>query len=274
MSVVPRTQLAGTRNHLKKRLAYLEWRLLLMPVLGLVIYTAWVWVANSGRYPAFILPHPDAVWARFIDLAQSGKLVRHIAVTTREAMTGLIAASVLGVVVGYIIARIRLMDYLLTPYLIFLQAIPIIAISPLIIIWFGSSYTSKAIIAGLITWFPMLIATIIGVRSVPLQLRELMRANVATPWQVFWHLEVPSALPELIGGLKIAVTLSVIGAAVGEFVSASEGLGYLVFFGRAVSDTPLVFVGVFLLTTLSLLLYGLVGWLEYALLSWQRAGQR
>jgi NitT/TauT family transport system permease protein len=97
-----------------------------------------------------------------------------------------------------------------------------------------------------------------------------MKANVASPLQILWHLEIPSALPELLGGFKIAVTLSVIGAAVGEFVSAREGLGYLVFFGRAASDTPLVFVGVFLLTALSLLLYGLVAWLEYTVLAWRR----
>jgi NitT/TauT family transport system permease protein len=250
--------------------ANLDWRLLLVPILGLIVYFIWVQAANSGRYPAFILPHPDTVWTRFVELADSGNLVRHIAVTMREALTGLVAASILGVILGYIIARVRLMDYLLTPYLIFLQAIPIIAISPLIIIWFGSSYTSKAIIAGLITWFPMLIATIVGIRNVSPELRELMRANVARSWQILWHLEIPSALPELLGGLKIAVTLSVIGAAVGEFVSAREGLGYLVFFGRAASDTPLVFVGVFLLTGLSLLLYGLVAWLEYTVLVWKR----
>ncbi|MCI0711664.1 MAG: ABC transporter permease [Chloroflexi bacterium] len=247
-----------------------DWRLLFVPVLGLVIYIVWVQVVESGRYPAFILPHPHAVWERFIELVDSGSLVRHVAVTTREALTGLIAASILGVILGYIIARVRLMDYLLTPYLIFLQAIPIIAISPLIIIWFGSGYTSKAIIAGLITWFPMLISTIVGIRNVSPELRELMKANVASPLQILWHLEIPSALPELLGGVKIAVTLSVIGAAVGEFVSAREGLGYLVFFGRSASDTPLVFVGVFLLTALSLLLYGLVAWLEYMVLAWRR----
>jgi NitT/TauT family transport system permease protein len=108
---------------------------------------------------------------------------------------------------------------------------------------------------------------------VPVQFRELMQVNVASPWQVLWHLELPATLPALLSGLKVSVTLAVIGAAVGEFVSASEGLGYLVVFGRATSDTPLVIVAVFLLTGLSLLLYSLIAWLEYALLEWQRAGR-
>lgn len=257
----------------RHRLRRFEWRLLLVPLLGVIVWVIWVVVADSGRYPSFVLPHPSAVWSRFAELYESGRMMRHIAVTVREALSGLVVASGLAVVVGYVIARIRIMDYVLTPYLIFLQAVPIIAISPLIIIWFGSGLTSKAVIAGLITWFPMLIATIDGVRRVPLQFRELMQVNVASPWQVLWHLELPAALPALMSGLKVSVTLAVIGAAVGEFVSASEGLGYLVVFGRATSDTPLVIVAVFLLTGLSLLLYSLIAWLEYALLEWQRAGR-
>jgi NitT/TauT family transport system permease protein len=258
---------------IRSRFPLVQWRLLLAPILGVLIWFIWLKVAESGRYPIFILPHPGTVQERFIELYESGRMTRHIAVTLREALSGLIVATILAVLVGYAIARVRLLDYLLTPYLIFLQAVPIIAISPLIIIWFGSGYTSKAIIAGMITWFPMLIATITGVRAVSPQLRELMHANVATPWQIFWHLELPAALTELLAGLKIAVTLSVIGAAVGEFVSAREGLGYLVFYGRAVSDTPLVICGVFLLTALSLLLYGFIAWLEQNLLFWRRAGQ-
>ena len=248
-------------------------RWLLLPVVGVVLVALWWLVAESGRYPSFILPHPTAVWERFVELQTSGRLTRHLAVTLREALIGLVCAGSAAVVVGYFIAKSRWLDYLLTPYLIFLQAVPIIAISPLIIIWFGAGYTSKTIIAGLITWFPMLIATITGIRGVSPQLHELMRANVASRWQVLWQLELPAAVPDLLAGLKIAVTLSVIGAAVGEFVSAREGLGYLVFYGRAVSDTPLVFCGVFLLTGVSLFLYGLIAWLEHSLLFWRRIGQ-
>ena len=256
-----------------KTIRWFEWRLFLVPILGILIWFVWLKTAQSGRYPEFILPHPDAVRLRFIELYENGNLFRHIALTMREAFTGLFFATILAVVIGYIIARVRLMDYLLTPYLVFLQAVPIIAISPLIIIWFGTGFTGKAIIAGLITWFPMLIATITGIRGVSPNLRELMHSNVANPWQIFWHLEVPAALPELLGGFKIAVTLSVIGAAVGEFISATEGLGFLVVFGRATSDTPLVMCAIFLLTLVSLVLYGLTMWLEQLLLQWQRVGQ-
>ena len=100
-----------------------------------------------------------------------------------------------------------------------------------------------------------------------------MRANAANPWQVFRHLELPSAMPELLGGLKIAITLSVIGAAVGEFVSAREGLGYLVIYGRATQDTPTVVLAVLMLTTVSLTLSALVSLLEASLLTWRKAGK-
>lgn len=251
---------------------WLDWRLLLTPIVGIVFYMLWKHTAESGRYPAFMLPHPDTVWDRFQLLWERDLLLRHTFVTLREALYGLGIAVVIALALGYLIARIRLLDYVLMPYLIFLQAIPVIAISPLIIIWVGPEIKSKIVIATFITWFPLMITTIVGLRNVSPNLRELMRANAANRWQIFWHLEVPSALPELLGGLKVGVTLAVIGAAVGEFVSSREGLGYLVLFGRGTSDTALVICAVFLLTLMSLTLYGIVAVLEVFLLSWKRAG--
>ncbi len=264
---------AQIRNHRWRIWRWVDWRLLLSPVLGILIYTLWKNTAESERYPAFMLPHPDTVWDRFQLLWERDLLLRHTWVTLREALYGLGIAVVIAIVIGYLIARVRLLDYVLMPYLIFLQAIPVIAISPLIIIWAGPEIKSKVFIAAFITWFPLMITTIVGLRNVSPNLRELMRANAASPWQVFWHLEVPSALPELLGGLKVGVTLAVIGAAVGEFVSSREGLGYLVLFGRGTSDTALVICAIFLLTLMSLALYGIIAVLEIILLRWKHAGR-
>ena len=205
-------------------------------------------------------------------LWEKGLLVRHTQVTLQESLYGLLIASAFALVLGYLIARIRLFDYMLMPYLIFLQAIPIIAIAPLLIIWVGPDAGSKVAIAAYITWFPLMISTIVGIRNVSPNLRELMRANVANPWQVFWYLEVPSALPEILGGFKVAVTLAVIGAAVGEYVSSREGLGNLVLRGRGTHDSATLFAAIFLLTILSLSLYSTVALVEYVLLRWKRAG--
>ncbi|RPI93884.1 MAG: ABC transporter permease, partial [Chloroflexi bacterium] len=170
---------------------------------------------------------------------------------------------------GYLLAKSRLVAYTLTPYLVALQAVPIVAIAPLLIIWFGAGIASKVIICALLVFFPMLVNTVLGMRNIPPELRDLMRSLESTPLQTFWHLELPAALPILLGGLKVSATLSVIGAVVGEFVSASAGLGYLINFGRGVYDTPLVIAAVFTLTGLALLLYGLAAWLERILLDWQ-----
>lgn len=249
-----------------------DWRLLIAPLIAYAIYRYWLYTAESGRYPVFILPHPDTVWQRFQEMRADGSLMVHLQVTLREALSGLLIASGIAFVLGYIIARIRLLNYALIPYLIFLQAIPVVAIAPIIIIWVGPDIESKIVIAALITWFPLMVSTIVGIRNVPPRLREMMRANAANPFQVFWHLELPSAMPEILGGLKIAVTLSVIGAAVGEFVSSREGLGYLIVVGRSLSDPASVFLGVILLTAVSLTLYSIVAIAEVVLLRWQRAG--
>lgn len=250
-----------------------DWRLLLAPLIGYGIYRYWLYTAESGRYPAFILPHPDKVWERYLEMRADGSLMLHLETTLREALSGLLIASVIALTLGYIIARIRLLNYVLIPYLIFLQAIPVVAIAPIIIIWVGPDIRSKIVIAALITWFPLMVSTIVGIRSVPPRLREMMHANAANPLQVFWHLELPSAMPDILGGLKIAVTLSVIGAAVGEFVSSQEGLGYMIVVGRSLSDPASVFLGVIMLTAVSLTLYSVVAVAEHVLLRWQRAGR-
>ncbi|MBI5931425.1 MAG: ABC transporter permease [Chloroflexi bacterium] len=268
-SLSPQAPQSVWRHWLRK----IEWRIFLLPLIGLLLWQGWKLLAESGYYADFIVPHPSTVWARLTERWADGSIVTHVATTLREALSGLFIASLIATALGYIIARVKIFDYLLTPYLIFLQAIPVIAVSPLIIIWFGSGLASKVVIAAMITWFPMMIATIVGIRNVSPNLREMMRANAATRWQIFRHLEIPSAMPELFGGLKIAVTLSVVGAAVGEFVSARQGLGYLVMYGRGISDTPTVVLAVLMLTFVSLVLYSLVSVLEASLLNWRKAGK-
>ena len=261
---------AMSLSPIKQIFRFLNWRLALIPLLGIALYRWWVVTAESEKYPPFMLPHPDSVWERFEQYRERDLLRQHIEITLKESLYGLLIAIAIGITLGYILARIRLLTYVLMPYLIFIQAIPIIAISPLILIWAGPEMKSKVVIAAFITWFPLMVATMVGIRNISPNLRELMRANVANPWQVFWHLEVPSALPEILGGLKIAVTLAVIGAAVGEFVSSRQGLGYLVVRGKGTSDTETVIVAVFLLTIMSLVLYGMVVVLEAILLRWKR----
>jgi NitT/TauT family transport system permease protein len=250
-----------------------RWNLLLAPAMGILLLLIWEGVARSGWYAPFIIPSPARVADRWWALAADGSLLRHTAVTLREVLTGMVVGVLAAFWLGYAIAKSRTAAYALTPYLVALQAVPIVAIAPLLIIWFGAGITSKVIICALIVFFPMLVNTIIGIRGIPPELRDLMQSLEATSFQTFWHLELPAAMPVVIGGLKVSATLSVIGAVVGEFVSASAGLGYLVNFGRGTYDTPLVIAAVFTLTALAMSLYGLAAWLEHILLDWHKAAQ-
>jgi NitT/TauT family transport system permease protein len=250
------------------------WHLLLAPAFGALLILIWHLVAASGMYAAFIIPSPRAVVDRWWEIASDGSLLRHTAVTLREVLTGLLLGLSAAFSMGYLIAKSRIAAYMLTPYLVALQAVPVVAIAPLLIIWFGPGIVSKVLICALLVFFPTLINTIIGMRTIPSELRDLMRSLEATPLQTFWNLERPASLPVLAGGLKVSATLAVIGAVVGEFVSADQGLGYLINFGRGVYDTPLVIAAVFTLTALALLLYGLAAWLAAVLLVWQNVGQK
>jgi len=151
---------------------------------------------------------------------------------------------------------------------------PVVAYAPLLVIWFGSEWKSKVITATLIVFFPMLVNTVVGIRNVPVSLRDLMRSLRATRWQMMVKLELPAAMPVLMGGLRTSVTLAVIGAVVGEFVSASAGLGYLVILARNQYDTPLVLVAVLTMTTIARILYSSVSLLERRVLAWQLRARR
>src|SRR3989338_548386 len=226
---------------------------------------AWDGLARLNRYPAFILPLPAVVWGRFLAVLADGSLLWHSGVTLSEVLAGLALGCGLASVAGYSIAQSRFLERLLIPYIVASQSIPVVAIAPLLVIWFGSGLRSKVLICALIVFFPILINTIVGVRSVEPDLRDLMRSLRATRWQTFAKLELPAALPILLGGLKIGATLSVIGAVVGEFVGADRGLGFLINFGRGQYDTALVFVAVGVLVAIALGLYGSVALLERTL---------
>jgi NitT/TauT family transport system permease protein len=244
-------------------------RIVLTPLLGLILLIGWELLFRSELYPPFLVPAPGDVLARFQGVLIDGSLLMHTLTTLQEVLLGLLLGVGLAVLLGYLIARSLLLERLVTPYIVAFQAVPTVAIAPLLVIWFGSGLTSKVLICALIVFFPMLVNTIVGVRNVPPELHDLMRALEANRWQTFRHLEWPAALPVLMGGLKVSATLSVIGAVVGEFVSSRAGLGFLVNTSRNVFDTPLMIVAVLTLAALAIGLYGLVALLERWLLGWQ-----
>ena len=183
---------------------------------------------------------------------------------------GLLFGVSIGLVLGYAIAKAPLLEYILSPIIVAFQSTPIVAYAPLLIIWFGTGPSSKVVTTAVIVFFPTLVNSIVGIRGVSPRLRDLMRALNAGRWQTFRHLELPGALPVLLAGLKTSTTLAIIGAVVGEFVSAGSGLGYLVTTARYQFDTPLVIVTVLTMTVIALSLYSLVAVVEWRFLAWQR----
>ncbi len=256
---------SSSRSLLRRRLAPLA--------LLVVLLLLWQLVTALQLYPMFIIPPPGAVFAKFVAVAMDGSLLRHSLVTLQAVLAGLAAGVTVGVVLGYLIAHSSLLEDSLAPLIIGLQSTPIVAWAPLLVIWFGSGLTSKAITSALIVFFPTLVNTVVGLRNVPTSLRDLLRSQRATRWQTLTVLEIPAALPVLFGGLKISATLAVIGAVVGEFVSADAGLGFVITLARSRYDTPLVLVAVFALAAMARLLYGAVTLLERHLLAWQRHGR-
>ncbi|MEZ4716159.1 MAG: ABC transporter permease [Caldilineaceae bacterium] len=241
-----------------------------MPVVIAVGLLAWDLLVRWQEYPAFILPRPGVVWQKFLSVAADGTLWRHAQVTLLEIGLGLAFGLSAALALGYVLGKHPLVERLVAPYVVASQSIPIVAIAPLLVIWLGNGLASKVLVTALITFFPTLISTIVGIRNVDPDLHDLMRSLRATRGQIFRLLELPAALPVIFGGLKLSVILAVVGAVVGEFVGADVGLGFLINLARGVLDTPLMFVAVFTLIVIAQLLYLSVSALESVSLRWQR----
>jgi NitT/TauT family transport system permease protein len=243
----------------------------ILPVAGAILACGLIWqvAAALSGLPPFILPKPLAVLSRVGSVLADGSLLRHAGYTLVEVLAGMLIGMSAAAVLGYLLGKSRLAERLLSPYIVATQAIPTVAIAPLLMIWLGTGLLSKILICALIVFFPVLVNTVVGLRSVSANLRELMRSLGATRMQTFRLLELPAAMPVLLGGLKVGATLSVIGAVVGEFVGADRGLGFLINVARGQYDTALVFVGVFTLVVMALALYAMVAWTENRWLKWR-----
>jgi NitT/TauT family transport system permease protein len=224
-----------------------------------VALLAWKAIVVVGGYPAFILPPPETVAERFVRAWRDGTIEPHFAATLQEVLLGLAVGAGLALVIGYGLARSALVERLLSPYLVAAQATPILALAPLLALWFGAGLLSKVVICALIVFFPVAVATMVGVRSVDTGLLELGRSLRATRRQVVTTLEIPAALPSILGGMRVGVTLAVVGAIVGEWAGAERGLGVLVNLARgSLFDIPLMFATLLTIALLGVVLYGLV----------------
>ena len=227
-------------------------------------------IVFAGGYPPFILPGPLAVAERFLRAWTDGTMWPHMQTTLVEVLLGFAIGAGLALVTGVLLARSRLAERLLSPYLVAAQATPILALPPLIALWFGTGLASKLVITTLIVFFPVAVATMVGIRSVDPRLLEMARSFRATGWQVVTRVEVPAALPAILGGMRVGVTLAVIGAIVAEWAGGETGLGVLINVARgSLFDIPLMFA-----TLLTLALTGVALYLAMLLVERRLVGDR
>ena len=232
----------------------------------------WEAMSRFGIVPTYILPAPSAVVLR---LVQSGHLlVTHTLVTAVEILLGFLLAVVGGILFAVAIVYVRPFERAVYPWLVASQAIPKVAIGPLFVLWLGFGLTPKVVIAFLIAFFPVMIDTVIGLRTVDTETVYLLRSMGAARWKTFVYLNVPNALPNIFAGMKVAITLAVVGAIVGEFIGANDGLGYVLIFANGTLDTTLIFAALTLISLLAVVFYLAVGVLEDKCISWHVSKRR
>ena len=245
----------------------------LVPVVlaAFVFFLGWKLIVVIGGYPSFILPPPETVFGRLIEAWADGQMAPHLLATMSEIVLGLIVGGTSALAIGYLMARSAFAERLLSPYLVAAQAIPILAIAPLLVLWLGTGLLPKVVICALICFFPIAVATAVGIRSVDNRLLELGRSLRATRWQIVRLIELPAALPQILGGFRVGATLAVIGAVVGEWAGADRGLAYLINFARgSLFDIPLMFAALVTLAAIGIFMYVVVILVERALVgSWR-----
>lgn len=235
----------------------------------IIFFVIWQLFVQWQHYPEFILPSPLVILKRFIEVFQSGILTYHAWATLQEILGGLIVGLSIAFTLGYLLAKSPLAEQMVTPLIVALQAVPIIALAPLLVIWFGTDIEPKILVSAIVLFFPVLVNTVVGFRRIDRNLLDLMRSLGASRLQQIIWLDLPSGLPIFIGSLKIGVTLSVIGAIVGEFVASDRGLGFLINLAGGLYDTPLRFVAFFTLSLMALILYWSVNILERKVVKWK-----
>jgi NitT/TauT family transport system permease protein len=223
---------------------------ILAPVLFVCVVVGWEVAVRALNVPSFILPRPSQIAVAlgrglYADPFDRGGYWLHTGVTLYETLLGFFIRSSVGLLLGMVISQVRLMECTLRPYIIGFQSLPKVAVAPVIVLWFGFGMESKVVIVCLLTFFPLLITSMAGFKSVELERIDLMRSLAANPWQIFWKVKFPSALPYIFAGLEMAVVFAVVGAIVGEFVGAQRGLGVLILqmnFAMDIAGTFSIFV--------------------------------
>lgn len=240
---------------------------LLIPLLALVVaLAAWSAVVAIFAIPDYLLPAPQAVAARI--LKDWPLLWKHGIYTLVSVMTGFAASIAIGVPIAFAIVLSRSMERLIMPFLVMSQTIPKVAIAPILVVWLGFGILPKIAIVFLISFFPIVVSTVVGLKSVETDMIDLVRSMGAGTPKIMLRVRAPSALPQMFAGFKIAVCLAVVGAIVGEFVGSDRGLGYLLLTSTGTLDGPLIWAALLVLIAMGVILFAIVSAIERLAIPW------
>jgi NitT/TauT family transport system permease protein len=237
------------------------------PIAGIVLLVAlWWMLCIVLRIPTVVLPTPDKVAHALV--ARIDLILSEGWVTLKETICGFVLAVVVGIPMAVLVANSRPINLIFSPLLVALQSVPKVALAPIILVWLGTGFQSKLAIVWLVAFFPIIVDTVAGLRSTPRELLELARSLRASPLQILFKVQLPAAMPFMLTGAKVAITLAVIGAVIGEFVGSSEGLGYLLLTATSQLDTSLAFAALIALSLMGVFVYLLVEGAERLAAPW------
>ena len=228
---------------------------LLAAALALVLLGLWELLVRQWGLSALVLPAPSAIAASLWTGLATGYFWPHIRATLQALLLGLAAGSAIGLLAGMALAESELLERVLKPYVVVSQVVPKLALAPLFVLWFGFGMLPTVLITALICFFPLMENTLTGLRQVDAQRLQLFRMLGATRLQTLLRLKLPTGLPAILAGLRVAVVLALVGAVVAEFMGASRGLGAVVIAAQGMIDTTLMFAALVLIAAMGLLLY-------------------
>ncbi|MDB5990426.1 MAG: transporter permease [Herbaspirillum sp.] len=229
----------------------------------------WELVARLKLVPKFLLPAPSDIFSEIA--AEPSLFLYHAAYTLQATLVGFALAVVIGVALAMLMVQFRFIERTLYPLLVLLNSVPKVAVAPLFIIWMGTGMAPKVAIAAMIAIFAIVIDTVHGLRSVDPDMIDLGRSMQGSKLQITWRIRFPHALPSLFAGMKVAISLALIGAIVGEFVAATRGLGYLILMAQGQFDAVRMFAALLILSVVGLLLFFIVGQAERIFVPWRVA---
>ena len=236
------------------------------PLVSAMLLLIWEAAVRIGNVPAYLLPPPSALAMRLASDFRG--ILFHTLVTSGEVLLGFGLAIVISIPMAALLAQSVWAERILHPILVLSQTVPKVAIAPLLVVWFGFGMAPKILVAFTMCFFPIVVDTLTGFKSAPAQLHWLALSTGATRWQTFVHFQVPAALPHIFSGIKVASTLAIVGAVVGEFVAADRGLGYQLIVANGALDVTLSFTVLVVLSVMGVLLYSLVDFIERLVLPW------